>query len=798
MRLLQITDDGSLSFTYDLSDDKIPRYAILSHTWGPPEHEVLYQDVLDGSALAKDGFRKIRLCADQAKQEGLEHIWVDTCCINKHNSVELSEAINSMFKWYQKAEVCYVWLPDVSGKDRDQGEQQDGRLDTSIRKSRWFTRGWTLQELIAPKDVIFYSREWAKLGDKKSLERLISEITRIPAKALRGEPLEQFSITERLSWQDSRKTTKEEDKAYALLGICGVNLPLIYSEGQENAFRHLKTEIENVFKGAEGIKREDFAVPLAIDDVIGVESFVARQDELKKMREVLNSDGSRRTVVIHGLGGMGKTQLMIAYAKRHRNDYSAIFWLNAKDLDSLKASFANIARQILQVHPSAKHLTALDPVAPNVDTAVDAVKAWLSLPSNTRWLLLLDNLDNPKVPDNPDPEPIDIRKFLPSAQQGFVAVTTRSSRLDIGHQLHLRKLNSAEDSLKILSDSSHRDITLHDDSAPQLTKRLDGLPLALATAGAYLRQSSMDLSEYLRWHDSAWARLQRTSPGLVSYEDRMLYSTWQVSFDQVENINPLSAGLLRLWAYFDNQDLWYELLRHDEEEMEDRPQWIADVVKDKLTFEEAIRVLRDHGLVEHHPSSLELTESAGYSIHACVHSWTRTVLNPGGNAELAIVALSCIALHVPTRDDEKHWLVNRRLHSHASSFTIADLTDRCTILVMGSFGNMYGKQSRFDEAEELLLNALRGYEALYGEDHGMTIMYPVINLGLLYAEQGRVVKADEMYQRALPARDRLPTERQEDVDRLGRQISRLRHEQEEERDSPSTPAQESSDDGHEL
>lgn len=230
-----------------------------------------------------------------------------------------------------------------------------------------------------------------------------------------------------------------------------------------------------------GIRRQDFEVTYAVNDVIGVQNFVARQSELQQMRRVLGSEGSRQTVVIHGLGGMGKTQLMIEFAKRHRNDYSAIFWLNANDDGSLKASFANITQQILRDHPTAKGLVDLEQEQPDsfedritdgfetsiglpgkkakADRTVDTVKAWLSLPGNTRWLMLFDNLDNPKIPGNSDSAAVDIRKYLPSAQQGFVAITTRSSRLDVGHHMELAKLQGSEDSLKILCDSSKRDIS---------------------------------------------------------------------------------------------------------------------------------------------------------------------------------------------------------------------------------------------------------------------------------------------------------------------------------------------------
>ena len=153
---------------------------------------------------------------------------------------------------------------------------------------------------------------------------------------------------------------------------------------------------------------------------------------------------------------------------------------------------------------------------------------------------------------------------------------------------------------------------------------MDGLPLALATAGAYLDQMAISFSDYLRLYKASWTKLQKTSPELSSYEDRTLYSTWQLSFDHVKQQNELSAKLLRLWAYFDNQDIWYELLRHGDSE---DPEWICELTEDELSFNGAVRVLSDHGLVEVDTSSQEWVEARGYSIHGCVHSWTIHVLN---------------------------------------------------------------------------------------------------------------------------------------------------------------------------
>lgn len=251
MRLLQYSSTGEVSLTRELLGNDIPKYAILSHTWGKDvEEEVSFSDLIDGTGQSKPGYDKIRICGEKARSDGLHYFWIDTCCINKSNNTELSEAINSMFQWYRNATKCYAYLTDVSISGLDVNAKP-GQLpwETAFRKSKWFTRGWTLQELIAPSSVEFFTKEGSLLGDKQSLGVWISDITGIPIQALNGRDLSNFSIAERLSWQQSRNTTRSEDKAYSLLGICGVHMPLIYGEGEDNAFKRLHEEIRNASKG---------------------------------------------------------------------------------------------------------------------------------------------------------------------------------------------------------------------------------------------------------------------------------------------------------------------------------------------------------------------------------------------------------------------------------------------------------------------------------------------------------------------------------------------------------------------
>lgn len=249
-RLFERRSDESLVFR-EFANDETPAYAILSHTWlTDNSEEVSFQDVEAGTGELKAGWRKIQFCADRAWADGLRYLWIDTCCIDKKHNTELSKAINSMFRWYQSATRCYVYLTDVSIHGSEEMPQPSHfPWEAAFRRSRWFTRGWTLQELLAPTLVDFFSLEGERLGSKLRLETIIHEITAIPSTALRGQALDGFSLDERMSWASYRHTKEEEDHAYSLLGIFDVSMPLIYGEGKEKAYRRLREEIEKYSRG---------------------------------------------------------------------------------------------------------------------------------------------------------------------------------------------------------------------------------------------------------------------------------------------------------------------------------------------------------------------------------------------------------------------------------------------------------------------------------------------------------------------------------------------------------------------
>ncbi|SPO03566.1 uncharacterized protein DNG_06249 [Cephalotrichum gorgonifer] len=210
-----------------------PSYAILSHTWG--EEEVTLQDIWAGRASLLKGYTKILGCCKQARDDGFQYVWIDTCCIDKTSSTELAEAINSMFKWYRRSVVCYAYLEDLDAEAVRRDPAQLG-------KSRWFTRGWTLQELIAPRILVFYSAGWAEMGTRDTLVERISAVTGIEADLFFEGKLYEYSVSQRMSWAAKRETTRVEDGAYCLLGIFNVNMPLLYGEGKM-AFIWLQEEI---------------------------------------------------------------------------------------------------------------------------------------------------------------------------------------------------------------------------------------------------------------------------------------------------------------------------------------------------------------------------------------------------------------------------------------------------------------------------------------------------------------------------------------------------------------------------
>ncbi|RWA08193.1 hypothetical protein EKO27_g6918 [Xylaria grammica] len=236
MRLVHTPSFKLVEFNKDL-----PPYAILSHTWRDKEatiedfnaftarlprrrNMIDYEEAFEICQGKYQRFDKILGACGLAQKQGLKYVWIDTCCIDKSKSAELDESINSMFLWYERSHICYAYLEDF--------KLTGGVLNReAFGLCRWFKRAWTLQELLAPKFVFFYDQSWNPLGEKTSLGSILSDITGIETSFLtETTSIYTASVAKRMSWAAAREATREEDRAYSLLGIFGVNMSLIYGE----------------------------------------------------------------------------------------------------------------------------------------------------------------------------------------------------------------------------------------------------------------------------------------------------------------------------------------------------------------------------------------------------------------------------------------------------------------------------------------------------------------------------------------------------------------------------------------
>ncbi|KAL6710841.1 hypothetical protein ACN47E_007898 [Coniothyrium glycines] len=509
MRLLYCTNDNIIKQTEDLPEDtKLPPYAILSHTWEDGQ-EITFNSLQDPKKHCGKGYKKIIFCAEQAQRDGLQYFWVDTCCINKEDVSELQHAINSMFRWYQNSCQCYVYLSDVSSAwPGSHGELSSSSWMPAFDKSRWFTRGWTLQELLAPTSVKFFSHDGVLLGDKTSLRERISQITGIPQLALQRTSLRHFSTQERISWATSRYTTKPEDKVYSLLGIFGVTLVMNYGEGVESAFRRLKNEIEEYPEGIEGLLVEEnkhWIIPRMINS-----KFVGRTELIRRIRYIfrlktgVNGRKQERCVII-GTGGLGKSEVCLQIANLMREDFWGIFWIDVGSRSTAKADFMRVANAINF----------------EAEKVCDVVQALANI--KKRWLLILDNADNPAT---------DYSEYFPPGEQGSVLMTSRLlvcshygpdttevlDALDIGHatELLLKCARIPRSRWAILTTEAQKVVEI-----------LGSHTLAIIQAGAYIAEGYCDLQQYPGEYERQRTRLSQ----LGLQQDRSRYNNVYATFE---------------------------------------------------------------------------------------------------------------------------------------------------------------------------------------------------------------------------------------------------------------------------
>ncbi|KAJ4374692.1 hypothetical protein N0V86_007565 [Didymella sp. IMI 355093] len=762
MRLLQRDDQGKYSLT-EFVGEAIPRYAILSHTWGADDDEVTLADLEKDIRTSKAGYRKLQFCADQAAKHGIRYFWVDTCCIDKTSSAELTEAINSMFAWYRDASRCYVYLSDVSTGSLTSNPPTQQDWYPAFQQSRWFTRGWTLQELVAPMSVEFFSVEGQRLEDKHSLLQELNRITGISVEALQGRPLNGFSVDERMSWVEQRKTKREEDLAYSLLGIFGVHMPLIYGEGRKNAFARLLKEINFNFGPSTTDGQQRKVAPFSTVPFAADPDFVDRPAILAWVHDKCAGAGARAALV--GLGGVGKSQLALQYAHSILNaaPQTLVFWVHASTRARFEEAYRDMAERLQLPGRS-------DPKA----NVLRLVSEWLQDETNGRWVMVLDNADNVETffpsqrrqrgeADANASAQTPLASYLPQSRNGAILVTSRSKdaaeRLAGGYNKIKEVLAMDEtDGLQLLRNKLRHPPP--EEKAVELLRALDCIPLAISQAAAYInRRARMTVAGYL----SEFRRNSKKRESLLNWDagelrrdesaSNSVVTTWQMSFEQIRQERRSAAELLSLMSFFNPQGIPESTLRRysrdttrkvsaDNKEDEDEADSAFDNDLDMLQAYSLISVTADADACE---------------MHALVQFCTQVWLSSFSNAEQwqqRFVAL--MAQELPNGEYE-NWAKCQQLLPHVEplfeSKPAAEEVVETWAQVLTTSAEYLRLQGRYNSAQQLEGNVLAAREKVFGL-HDRRTLASVSNLAQVLRAQGKYAEAETLNRRALEGREK--------------------------------------------
>ncbi|GFF61344.1 putative Pfs, NB-ARC and TPR domain protein (JCVI) [Aspergillus udagawae] len=521
----------------------------------------------------------------------------------------------------------------------------------------------------------------------------------------------------------------------------------------ESYLRHLeqKFRVRDCIQNMRLKEIHRFAVPLDLTAVPVIENFVGRQEELDKLWQYLQPKSlrSRKVAILHGLGGIGKTQLAIRFARDHKDDFTAIFWLSGKDQDTLLRSLSSILPRLPGRSQNTEAVNEEE-----VEQRARYVLRWLALEGNSRWLIIFDNIDKYSAINGGPDDAYDLTEFFPAADHGSILITSRRPKLtELGNSFPVNKLDSG-DAINLLLQSSHlsaKNATETSDMNPDslaLASRLDGLPLAIVIAGAFMRETGTSITEYLQHYEESWSELQQGSHPERQYQRGNMLETWMISYREIKDRDPDAAKLLLLLAHFDNRDIWYELLKSSRYSSS-VPVWLERIISSKLTFRTGVKNLIGFSL-------LETKEGGGsYTIHPVVQDWCIHLSSTNklvDSTQLNELALISVGYTVPHSSDRNYSGLQQRLIPHANYVHHRDLpgdkTDIAAWGALGWLGNLYSDQGKLEKAEEMYQRALAGYEKALGPEHTSTLD-TVNNIGSLYQIQGKLKEAEEMYQRVL-------------------------------------------------
>ncbi|KAL2817330.1 hypothetical protein BJX63DRAFT_385723 [Aspergillus granulosus] len=492
-----------------------------------------------------------------------------------------------------------------------------------------------------------------------------------------------------------------------------------------------------------------FHIPLDLSAVPAIEEFIGREDDLNHLWDYLQprSSQTRRVAVLHGLGGIGKTQLAIHFARKYKDNFTAIFWLSGKDRSALILSLSSCFSRTLQ-QPMKNRAKNEE----EAEQRASQVLQWLATPGNNKWLIIFDNIDQYAPLPDYNACGYDICEFFPKTDHGSIIITSRSQRLiEVGKSFPIEKLTQrdATQLLLLTSGFSAQEVARAEGEQDMIAimNQLDGLSLAIVLAGAFMRETGTSIKEYLNLYKTAWSDLQSQAVPTRHYQQGNILETWIISYQEILKRDSTAAMLLLLLACFDNRDIWYELIQCGLN-CSYTPPWFEMAVSNKLAFKAKIKMLMGFSLVE------TKQQEGSYTIHPVVQDWCfHMAALEKHTVQLYELSLVSVGYFVPGQDNRDYARLQQRLLPHANHLIQRQRYNWSDnkIAVWGAFsglGNLYDNQGKLKEAEEMYQRALAGYEKALGPNHTSTLD-TVNNLGILYKDQGKLEEAEEMYQRAL-------------------------------------------------
>ena len=538
--------------------------------------------------------------------------------------------------------------------------------------------------------------------------------------------------------------------------------------------------------------KSGFDVPFSLEGVPLVGKFIGRAEEMTKLENALLPEEVAKTVsakrrrnvfVLHGLGGIGKTQLAAEFSRRNHARYSAVFWVDGRSRQTVTAGIASIAqrlpaRALPMDNPETvyelKDLNSIPPIGfaeslstgrlercstlMSDDTAGQTAEVlkWLSEPGNSRWLLIFDNVDLDFTSREIDPQSFDPMDYFPVSDHGSIIVTTRMMKLNqLGESLRLGRVDPASSRHMLESRMGYQiSEDIMKGGGRQLIEKLDGLPLALAQAGSYIGESQCTISEYLELYDESWNDLMSSEEeemAVNEYRNGGIYTTWAISFKRIEQLDPQAGSLIRLWSCLDGKELFPEIFNGNRRfPGVDKPDWLKRLGK-KFTFIKTIKTMLSYSLAE------RKSESEGYSMHPVVHDWIRHTLSQQELSDFGFLACRLVAENIPDHSNIDFWIIQRRLLPHANkcwkwlqhrreandSYEPYQLPQ---ILEIGLFFQDLGMSERAKSILETVL-------AECGDEHPYhataTGLMAKSNLAVIYLDGNDLATAEKLYEEIL-------------------------------------------------